>query len=334
MTLDILYIRAGGNGWGPIDQLAALTARLLEGNLVTLQDQGEVSIARKLLGQLPRHRSDRRALLVLASNPAHLAYAARLRHWLPGYRTTAAWVIDSFWSDRISRMARGRGHFDHIFITDRDLQDEWASATETKIHWAPWGTDTLVIDELPAERPVDLLRIGRQPAAWDDDRRTAEAAAAVGLTFEGRPAMDPDPAVNQQNVRSALLRSKFVLAFSNLASPADYTHPTRDYVTGRWTDALGAGVIVAGVAPRAADRTLGPASTIEIDPSDLSHGIAQIREAVVRWSPSIPAQTHARARATLDWRWRIHEIALALDLAPSTQFQNELALLDAGGTIR
>lgn len=334
MTLDVLYIRAGGNGWGPVDQLADLTARLLEGNLVTLQDKGEVSIARKVLGQLPRHRSGREALLVLASNPAHLAYAARLRHWLPGYRTTAAWVIDSFWSDRISRLAQGRGHFDHIFITDRELQDEWASATKTKIHWAPWGTDTLVIDELPTERPVDLLRIGRQPTAWDNDRRTAEAAAAAGLTFEGRPAMDPDPAVNQLNVRSALLRAKFVLAFSNLVSPADYTHPTRDYVTGRWTDALGAGAIVAGVAPRAADRTLGPASTIEIDPSDLSRGIAQIREAVERWSPSIPEQTHAHARSTLDWRWRIHEIALALDLAPSTQFQNELALLEAGETIR
>ena len=334
MTLDILYIRAGGNGWGPIDQLADLTARLLDGNLVTLQDRGEVSIARKLLGQLPRHRSGDRALLVLASNPAHLAYTARLRHWLPGYRRTTAWVIDSFWSDRISRVARHRGHFDHIFITDRELQEEWASATGSAIRWAPWGTDTLAIKELPAERPVDLLRIGRQPAAWDDDHRTEEAAAALGLTFEGRPAMDPDPAVNQQNVRSALLRSKFVLAFSNLVSPADYTHPTRDYVTGRWTDALGAGAIVAGVAPSAADQTLGPASTIEIDPSDLSRGIAQIRESVERWSPSIPEQTHAHARATLDWRWRIHEIALALGHAPSTQFQNELALLEAGGMIR
>ncbi|MBM7499212.1 hypothetical protein JOD52_000052 [Brachybacterium muris] len=334
MSVDILYIRAGGTGWGPIDQLADLTARLLEGNLVTLQDQGEVSIARKLFGQLPRRRSGDRALLVLASNPAHLAYAARLRHWLPGYRTTAAWVIDSFWSDRISRMARDRGHFDHIFITDRELQDEWASTTGTQIHWAPWGTDTLAIDELPTERPVDLLRIGRQPAAWDNDRRTAEAAAAVGLTFEGRPAMDPDPAVNQQNVRSTLLRSKFVLAFSNLVSPADYTHPTRDYVTGRWTDALGAGAIVVGVAPRAADRTLGPASTIEIDSLDLSRGIAQICEAVERWSPSIPEQTHAHARATLDWRWRIHEIALALGLAPSARFQDELSELETGGCKR
>ncbi|MGP5260011.1 hypothetical protein ACTXMW_08725 [Brachybacterium paraconglomeratum] len=327
MTLDILYIRAGGSGWGPIDQLADLTARLLEGNLVTLQDKGEVSVARKLLGQLPRHRSRQRALLVLASNPAHLAYAARLRHWLPGYRTTAVWVIDSFWSDRISRMARHRGHFDHIFITDRDLQDEWVSATGTEIHWAPWGTDTLAIKELPTERPVDLLRIGRQPDTWDDDRRTRDAAAAVGLVFEGRPAMNPDPARNQQNVRSALLRSKFVLAFSNLVSPAEYTHPTRDYVTGRWTDALGAGTIVVGVAPISATDALGSGTTIEVDPRNLTKGIEQVREAVDNWVPSLADLTHARARATMDWRWRLLDIAMVLDLGGLHSLESELARL-------
>lgn len=334
MTLDIIYIRAGGNGWGPVDQLADLTAQLLEGNLLTLKDRGEVSITRKLLGQLPRHRSGRRSLLVLASNPAHLAYAARLRHWLPGYRNTAAWIIDSFWSDRISRMAQHRGHFDHIFITDRELGDEWASATGAEIHWAPWGTDTLAIQELPTERPVDLLRIGRQPAAWDDDRRTEEAAASAGLTFEGRPAMDPDPAVNQQNVRSALLRTKFVLAFSNLVSPADYTHPTRDYVTGRWTDALGAGAIVAGVAPNAANQTLGPGRTIEIDPEDLSHGIKQIHEAIDHWSPLVPEQTHVHARTTLDWRWRIAEIARTLNITAPHLLQNQLDRLKPEATTR
>ena len=327
MTLDILYIRAGGNGWGPIDQLADLTARLLEGNLVTLQDEGEVSIARKLLGQLPRHRSGRRTLLVLASNPAHLAYAARLRHWLPGYRTTAAWVIDSFWSDRISRMARDRGHFDHIFITDRELQEEWASTTGTQIHWAPWGTDTLAIDELPTERPVDMLRIGRQPAAWDDDRRTAEAAAAVGLTFEGRPAMDPDPAVNQQNVRSALLRSKFVLAFSNLVSPANYTHPTRDYVTGRWTDALGTGAAVIGTAPVSAEYLFWPGATAEISPYDLSHGLERVRDLAQMWDPSKSIANWLRARESLDWRWRLRDISESLGLVGLSQLDRELSQL-------
>jgi hypothetical protein len=334
MSLDILYLRAGGSGWGPVDELAALTARLVDGRLLTVEDRGEVSPARKLLGQLPRHRAGRRSLLVLASNPAHLAYAARLSHWLPGYRRTAAWVIDSFWSDRISRMARHRGHFDRVFITDEDLREEWERATGAEVHWAPWGTDTLAIADLPAERPVDVLRIGRQPAAWDDDGRTKAAASAAGLTFEGRPPMDPHPVVNQRNVRAALLRAKFVLAFSNRVSPAPYTHPSREYLTGRWTDALGAGATVAGVAPASAGRTLWPGATVEIDPSDLEHGMEQLRTAVDDWSRSRPGLQHASARTALDWRWRIQDIADALDITTTQVLRDEIALVGRTGGAR
>jgi hypothetical protein len=44
-------------------------------------------------------------------------------------------------------------------------------------------------------------------------------------------------------------RARFVVAFSNLAAPAKYTHPTKAYFTGRWTDALANGAVVAGIHP-------------------------------------------------------------------------------------
>lgn len=327
-SADLLYIRAGGQGWGPVDELATLCARLLNADLTTVTDKGEVSLARKAAGQIPRRRGRNRSLLVLASSPGHLAYAARLRHWFPGYTTTAAWVIDSFWTDRISRMAIRRGHFDHIFVTDRDLVDEWQRATGSAVHWAPWGTDTFAAPAVAGTRPTDLLRIGRQPAAWDDDERTHSAAAELGLTFEGRPPLHPDPQANQGAVRSALGRAKFVLAFSNLASPADYTHPTREYITGRWTDALGAGTAVAGIAPASAEYTLWPGATFEIDPSDLSKGLAQIREAVDTWTPQSVTEHRAKARKHLDWRHRVADIAAALDLENLDQLEAELRQLD------
>lgn len=329
MTLDILYMRAGGSGWGPVDQLATLAARVLEGNLVTLQDRGEVSLTRKLIGQLPRRRARSGNLLVLASNPAHLAYAARLSHWLPGYQRTAAWVIDSFWSDRISRMARHRGHFDHVFITDRDLQTEWWEATGARIHWAAWGTDSLAFEVRNEDRPVDLLRIGRQPDAWSDDNRTRSVAESMGLAFEGRPLMSSDPVINQQHVRSALQRSKFVLAFSNFVSPASYTHPTREYLTGRWTDALGAGTAVAGVAPASSRYTLWPDAAIQISSDDLEIGMAQIRDAASTWTPSQATAHHRRACLDLDWRWRLRDIADALELGELPVLGEEISRLAA-----
>src|SRR5690606_2233875 len=135
----------------------------------------------------------------------------------------SAWVIDSFWTDRISRFARQRRHFDHLFITDRDLLDEWRLTTRAEVSWVPWGTDTLAVEpDAGEDRPVDLLRVGRQPGPWDNDELTRSRAAAVGLRMEGRPPMAADSHINQARVRTALLSAKFVLAFSNLVSPADY----------------------------------------------------------------------------------------------------------------
>ena len=40
MTIDVLYVRPGGSGWGPVDVLARLAARLLDGRLVEVEDRG------------------------------------------------------------------------------------------------------------------------------------------------------------------------------------------------------------------------------------------------------------------------------------------------------
>lgn len=326
-TVDLLYVRAEGQGWGPIDELATLSAHLLGAHLTTVTDRGEVSLARKLAGQAPRRRGRGHSLLVLASTPGHLAYAARHRHWSPGYTTTAAWVIDSFWTDRISRMALRRGHFDHIFITDRDLVDEWRVATGAAVHWAPWGTDTLAVGRIHSNRPVDLVRIGRQPPAWDDDDTIISAAREIGMVVQGRPPMHSDPRANQDAVRMALGKAKFVLAFSNLVSPASYTHPTREYLTGRWTDALGSGATVAGVAPVSAEYTLWAGATVPIDPTNLSTGLRQLRHAVDSWEPQVAVDQREHARASLDWRYRLVDIASALGLEDLDVLDRELELL-------
>lgn len=327
--IDVLYIRAQGQGWGPIDELAHLCARVMNGKLLAAEDAGEVSVLRKVAGQLPRRRGRRSSLLVIAPNPAHLAYAARIRQWLPGYRATAGWVIDSFWTDRIPRITRGARHFDHLFITDRDLLDEWRRSTGAVVHWAPWGTDALAVDPACTNRPVDLVRVGRQPEAWQDDDRTRDAAERLGLTFEGRPPFDTDSSVNQANLRAALQRSKFVLAFSNAVSPSSYTHPTREYLTGRWTDALAAGTAIAGVAPASASYTLWPGATVEIDPMNLARGLEQVKSAVAAWTEETPPALQSQAQATLDWRLRLRDIAAVLSDDPLPVLEQELAMLRA-----
>ena len=52
---------------------------------------------------------------------------------------------------------------------------------------------------------------------------------------------------SQDALLHSLARAKYTLAFSNLVDASDYTHRSRAYITGRWTDALAHGAIVAGV---------------------------------------------------------------------------------------
>lgn len=102
-------------------------------------------------------------------------------------------MIDSFWTDRIARIARHRPHLDHLFITDPNLAEEWRSATGRPVDVLPWGADTLAFPDAAAPRPVDLLRLGRQPAAWGDDNVTAAEAADHGGGFRGAAPGLTDP---------------------------------------------------------------------------------------------------------------------------------------------
>lgn len=327
--LEVLYLKPGGTGWGPVDLLASLAARLLDGELTTLDDPGRASLSARAAALTPRRRAPGRRLLVIAASPALLAYCARRQYWWPGYSQIVAWVIDSFWTDRIPRFASIGRHFDHLFITDKDLVPEWASATKTPVHWLPWGSDVLSVDAeaVGVPRRVDVQRLGRQPRAWDNDERLVSMAKGFGLAARGRPPLARTGLENQRVVRQALLESKAVLAFHNLVSPAAYTHPSRSYVTARWTDALAAGATVVGAAPSNAPDILWDGATLEVSPDDIASGLGQVAEWLHNWSSAVAMQQHREARRRLDWRLRLAELSAVAGWGQTITLQTELAQL-------
>ena len=70
MSVDVLYVRPGGSGWGPVDVLARLAARLLEGRLVEVEDRGAASWAQRASVLLPRGRRARGRRLLVQLSPA------------------------------------------------------------------------------------------------------------------------------------------------------------------------------------------------------------------------------------------------------------------------
>jgi hypothetical protein len=184
---------------------------------------------------------------------------------------------------------------------------------------------------LGAQTRCDFMRVGRQPPEWDDDADTAVVAESLGIRYRGRPdSGDLNTLQNQKLMMSAYAASKYVLAFSNAVNRDPNNHPTREYVTGRWVDALGSGSIVAGVAPRGAntDNLLWPGATLEFGGIRRSEGLRAVVAALRQWKPDMAATNYLMALKRLDWRWRFKALAETCGIS-SAPLDHELKLLEA-----
>lgn len=336
--MRILYSLPAGQGWDSVTLMAELAAEFFEAELVVLDGARPTSFARRLASFAPRVRGKGHCL-VIAPHPAHLQAILRSDHLFRGFDHVAAWVIDAFWDDRIPAVAR-HGHFDQFFVTDEEVVESWNQSTGVPTSWLPFGSDVLGMGSCDPDRPTDLQRYGRQPGTWENDESTRDACAAAGLRFKGRPPFGEDPLTNQQGAMDRFAHAKYTLSFTNRVSPAAYTHPTREYMTARWTDALASGAVVAGIPPNcaAARELLWPEAVLELATVDRDSGIALIAEAVRAWHPGIAATNHLRALERLDWRWRFRDLAEAMSVAPE-RLNAELAQLEdtirirSGGSI-
>lgn len=315
-SMLIVYRERPTPGWHPVNYMVRLMAELFEADLLVFGEADRPRMRKKLTALLPRRRGGESCIFV-AAVPTDLDYLLSVEGWRSRFGQIVAWVIDSFWVEHLSALALARRvrAFDRIYITseEEDLST-WSRLTRTPTDWLPWGSDVLRLGTGATARSVDLLRMGRQPAEWEDDAVTEAECSRCGLRFQGRPPLLEGMLDNQKSVMSAYARSKFVLAFSNRIAPAPYTHPRREYITGRWTDALACGATVAGVAPvdSATRKLLWPGATLELPGIARRAGLETLRAAVRDWSHAHALRNHRQALRRLDWRWRFEVLAREL----------------------
>lgn len=275
-----------GAGWSPVSHMVRMASRLFSASVDVVEAARRPPLWIRA-GSLLRKRvvtgNEAENCLVICASPADLLHLIEVPGWRRRFRFAAAWVIDSFWIDWIPRTVRRSMPFDHVFITSGEDIDGWHRMCGTRPSWLPWGTDALDLGSGGSQRQWDLTRVGRQPAGWDDDDLTLAEAESHGIRFRGRPReLVTDPISNQRLLMQAYAQTKFTLAFSNLANPTNYTHPTREYITGRWVDALAAGATVAGCTPRGSciGGLLWPGATLAFGTTDRAAGLHVLAEAV------------------------------------------------------
>jgi hypothetical protein len=326
-SIHVVYPDPGGEGYLCIFHMARLAARLLNAELVVVQP-GTPKLTDKLSGIfLPRKRSHGTCLLICPS-PADLSRILLVQNWRKTYGRIVAWVFDSFWTEWIPPSVRASSIFDHVFVTEREDLSNWRQMLRAPVEWLPWGSDVLNLGSANPVRQFDLVRFGRQPKEWDDDLVNARACQSLGLTFHGRPPSFSDATENERGLMRMLSDTKFALAFSNRANPTIQTHPEREYITGRWTDALASGATVAGIPPRSesVQSLLWPEALLDIGTVNQTEGLKVIDSAAGEWTLERAQLNYLRSLETFDWRWRFKTLAEALDIH-SSELDDELSRL-------
>ncbi len=294
-------------GWSPITRLLQLTTTLLDANWIELNPTRVGRIAALRASFRPRAREATEGLLVLAKSPGNARCFLASPISKRPFRFRAIWIIDSFWQEWMPTRQE-MAYFDYIAYTQPDDHSYYHKAFGHRAHLLPWGSDVLELGSCAQERPIDLLRVGRQPESWDNDALTHRLCRDLGIRFEGRPPYGQNPADQHTRLMAHYASTKVIVAHSNLVSPASYTHPSRDYITGRWTDALACGATVAGVQPRDTELQLWPGATLDLSSSDLAENLWDLKQYSVSWTPAVVVNNFYQACRLLDWRWRLKKI--------------------------
>lgn len=315
-------------GWSPINHMVDLAVELFEAEVLRIQDQPSLFRKLQAIVSAKRTPTDGDTCLLICASPSDLLSLLMIEGWKTRFKFIAAWIIDSFWIDWIPTSISRARPFDHLFVTSEEDIPAWIEAMKTPTTWLPWGSDVLRLGGKDPERAWDLTRVGRQPPEWEDDLVTEKACQELNLSFHGRLPEPSDVGRNQQMLMELYRQSKFLLAFSNTAAPAPYTHPSQEYVTARWVDALACGTVVAGIPPKgpSVDRLLWPGATLDLGTIRREDGLHAISEAVDHWRIEQAESNYRQSLKRLDWRWRFAEIAKVLQESPKP-LNDELELL-------
>jgi hypothetical protein len=309
MSMDVVYVDTGAIGYSPVIHMVRTVSNLLGGKLITFPHRS-ATYPQKLMSLLPRQTGSDECLFICPA-PACMSDFCAIEGWRKRYRKLSVWVFDSFWADYVPRIVKMSQPFDSVFVTEAEDLETWRRTMKAPVEWLPWGADVLRLGSAAPTRPVDLLRIGRQPTTWENDEVTAAECEKRSLRFSGRPSLSTDATENQTMLSAAFSQTKFSLSFTNTVSPSIQTHPTRQYITARWTDALACGVTIAGVSPDciSVEKLFWPGALLELGNTDFKHGLDILGEAVSAWTPARAEHNHFNALEKLDWRLRFETIA-------------------------
>ena len=234
--------------------MVRLLSELLEAELVSVPlDRRGKGLARAGDGLGPRRRRGRDMCLVVAPAPAHLDTLMHGDYWRRGYRHVAGGLGDRQLLDRPDPVRRPapRPLRPNLSSPTRRSSENGRPRPDFPSVGFPGGPTSCG----SAERGGATARSTSSASAASPraGRTTTRPAARLRLRACGSGGGHRCTTMRRRTRGRSWApcrRPSSSSAFSNAVSPAPYTHPSREYLTGRWTDSLASGATTAGITPR------------------------------------------------------------------------------------
>ena len=320
MNHRIFYYSGGGLGWEPIRRMVDIGLHLFDAELIDISGTQDSVLSRVRSTLIRAPTGEGGGDIFIARRPHELKNLISHPEFHQRRMFRAIWIIDSCFTEEWPKPTkRLLDNFDFVGYTQYADAEFYQTLCRDRAVHLGWGTDALNMHKVDEARKIDVLRVGRQPAQWDNDVRTEEACNAISLKFHGRPPALPDSRTSYDELLAKWYSAtKVVIAHSNLASPVAYGHKSKEYITARWADALACGAVVAGVQPTKDIKLVNwPGALICFDRIDLNENLLYLAEALKNWNVDIARHNKLEALRRLDWRWRFDTLSNFFSLKPS-----------------
>lgn len=298
-------------GWYPVKHMISLMHELFESRIIKLPRHGPNRFLRLLLSfgkTRERNEIEGPNLLIIVPTLDSAYKFFSLTQKTNAYNKIGIWIFDSFWTNRIPFHTSSK-YFDQLFVTSGNDVSFYKKKTNINTSFLGWGSDVLRLGGPNGDRNVDVLRVGRQPNRFANDQANKNKFKSLNLTYQGRP----DSAISYIDLMNKYyLQAKYILAHSNFADDSEYTHPSKEYITGRWTDALACGCTIIGEQPKsdyAYQKYIWPESVLDIDSNDRCTDGSNLIDCIKNWSSKTAEYNYMMALKHLDWRWRFQELS-------------------------
>jgi hypothetical protein len=327
-------------GWVAIDEFEDLFQRLCGFRILcpehrTLRRGPLEKVQRRILGRFNRLTdvdANAELLLVVARTPSDLSMLYSLADARKRFRKIAGYVIDSYFSEGFESSVRS---YDHIFSTTIEGADLVRAKFGVSSSVLRQGFDCLTWASINADRSIDLIGFGRQPASYHREFQRSFHSGHSNILYLHSPiGAKVGSAVWEERpmMLKLLQRSKMSLAFHLLVEPDEARPRAENFVTSRWFESLAAGCIVIGKRPigeMAAEMFDWPHALIELP--DAPSEAAELIKALA-CDAKFLRETRTRNVIEMcyrhDWRYRIRHIYEHFGLSTPESLTVEIIALE------